>query len=334
LREGCSYHAHVSNPDPESKPTDGSDRNSTTPVRGPLSLLPSLSSPTLVAGSDFSIFVTIQNPFDVPVTLYEVQTHLPVELLDVNQARLKLAIDAEHGETDKSRTPASTWRTKRRALLESQTGYASAVGTGFSPDTAADLVRATVNVQDVAEGGTVTGVAFNFPENPTADELDAIMRRWYDFKSGLVPIRLEPGDRIVRQFRLRTRRWLFFTPLTHTFQIQAYFSVDGSDHNCTVTYPVTIRARMAAVVIGGITGSIVGATLKLLTATPPGSAGAAIQAATVALLATLAVVVGFARKSGSQSFVSVEDFWGGGLIGFSVGFVGYSQFLDLFQPTA
>jgi hypothetical protein len=42
-----------------------------------------------MAGSDFSIFVLVQNLFDVPVTIHEVQTHIPVELIDVNQRRLR-----------------------------------------------------------------------------------------------------------------------------------------------------------------------------------------------------------------------------------------------------
>jgi hypothetical protein len=54
------------------------------------------------------------------------------------------------------------------------------------------------------------------------------------------------------------------------------------------------------------------------------------QGMLIAILATLTIVIGFARKTASQSFVSVEDFWGGALIGITVGFVGHSQFLHLF----
>jgi hypothetical protein len=54
------------------------------------------------------------------------------------------------------------------------------------------------------------------------------------------------------------------------------------------------------------------------------------KAALIAILASVAVVLGFARKSNSQSLVSVEDFWGGVLIGVSVGFAGFDQFSSLF----
>jgi hypothetical protein len=49
-------------------------------------------------------------------------------------------------------------------------------------------------------------------------------------------------------------------------------------------------------------------------------------------MASLVVVVAFARKSSAQPLVSVEDFWGGMVIGFTVGFFGFNQFFGLF-PT-
>jgi hypothetical protein len=69
----------------------GTVQSAEAPVRGSLRLAVSTSSPPISAGSDFSIFVVIQNPFDVPITSYQVQTHIPVELVDVNALRLELA---------------------------------------------------------------------------------------------------------------------------------------------------------------------------------------------------------------------------------------------------
>ena len=42
----------------------------------------STSEPVVDASGDFSIFVVIENPFDVSITVYSVQTHIPVELID------------------------------------------------------------------------------------------------------------------------------------------------------------------------------------------------------------------------------------------------------------
>src|SRR5271157_820895 len=60
------------------------------PQRGALLVTLKPSTPTLTAGSSFSISVTITNPYNVPVTIQEVSTLLPVDLFDVNaSARLR-----------------------------------------------------------------------------------------------------------------------------------------------------------------------------------------------------------------------------------------------------
>lgn len=46
------------------------------------------------------------------------------------------------------------------------------------------------------------------------------------------------------------------------------------------------------------------------------------------ILSGIAIIF-MVRKSDTQSFVSVEDFWGGLLIGFLVGYTGASFFQDL-----
>jgi hypothetical protein len=58
-----------------------------------------------------------------------------------------------------------------------------------------------------------------------------------------------------------------------------------------------------------------------------------LAALAISVLASLAVVVAFARKSAAQPIVSVEDFWGGALIDFSTSFFGFEQFLKLFPGT-
>src|SRR5208283_571914 len=109
------------------------------------------------------------------------------------------------------------------------------------------------------------------------------------------------------------------------------FATEGIRHNQTVSFQVNIRATILAMALGAIGGAIVGAWLKSLTTPEPASAHPIWRAMTVAVLASFAVVVAFARKSNAQSLVSVEDFWGGALIGFSVGFFGFDQFSSLFS---
>jgi hypothetical protein len=79
-------------------------------------------------------------------------------------------------------------------------------------------------------------------------------------------------------------------------------------------------------------GACTGTALKSLTS--HAQTGSQIATAfAVAILATLAVVIAFARKTTAQPIVSVEDFWGGVLIGFSVGFFGFQAFTRIFPQS-
>ncbi|MDT5041698.1 MAG: hypothetical protein QOE51_2683 [Actinoplanes sp.] len=121
------------------------------PIRGPLSLTVSAATPNIVAGTDFSIFVVAQNPYDVPVTLYQIQTHIPVELLDLNQLLLQRSL---HENQSGAAVPSpSGWARVRRRLDgwrgrrgSPQTGFATAVGTDYAPGEAREFLRSQVNV--------------------------------------------------------------------------------------------------------------------------------------------------------------------------------------------
>ena len=309
------------------------------PVRGSISLRVSASSPETVAGSDFSIFVIVHNPFEVPVTLYQVQTHTPVELMDVNPTRIAELQVLPPRTADSQRSALvgifagpirriASRLTTRRLLRATQKGVATALGTDIAPD-AGSVMQTHVQIHGDVNRGSVAGIALNFPENPSSEELDAIFRRAVDYEQGVVPLTLQPGDSVVRQFVLRTRSRVFFTPLKHIFQIQATYALDGADHTATVPYEINIRARTDSIALGGIVGTCVGTALKTLTS-PAHPAGQVATALAVAILATLAVVIAFARKMTAQPVVSVEDFWGGTLIGFSVGFFGFQAFTKVF----
>jgi hypothetical protein len=312
----------------------------TRPVRGFPGINVTTASAQTYAGADFSIFVIIQNPFDVPITLGQIQTHLPVELYDVNRAVI------DHAQVRAVETVAAKrsdfpsierWFAYRRFFREQQTGVAIAVGTNFAPEQLGRekglphvYVESGANIQ-----GMVTGVNLDFPQNPSTEELMQVFSQLTNYSKGLTPITLQPGNSVVKQFRLRTKSRLFFTPLAYTFQIQVDYVMDGVDHSATVPYQLTIRSTLGSIALGSVAGAVLGATLRSLTGPSyPGVVSLPIaRALAVSILASLAVVIAFARKSSAQTLVSVEDFWGGAVIGFTVGFFGFNQFFDLFIPS-
>jgi nitrate/nitrite transporter NarK len=60
----------------------------------------------------------------------------------------------------------------------------------------------------------------------------------------------------------------------------------------------------------------------------PNIIGVVITLVTAIILSIIAIIF-TARKSETQSFVSIEDFWGGLLIGFLIGYTGTSFFDNL-----
>jgi hypothetical protein len=317
---------------------DGVDQTSLhggSPVRGSLRLSIMTSSPQVAAGTDFSIFVVIQNPFDIPITVYQVQTHIPIELIDVNRLRI------EQAKSEKESTPRS-WTTMIYDWLinlldkgsRSYSGIAIAVGTDFDPEATQEYIKTEINLTQarIGDNVTVSGVQFAFPQNPSSEELDRIFHRLSNYQKGLIPVTLQPGDSIVKQFVLRIPSWLLFTPLTHMFQIQVNYSSDGVDHSDTIAYQQSIRATIGAMALGAIIGAVIGNSLKSLT--EPSAANLSIlQTMAASILASIAVVIAFARKSTAQPIVSVEDFWGGALIGFTTGFFGFDRFFGLFSSS-
>ena len=137
-------------------------------------------------------------------------------------------------------------------------------------------------------------------------------------------ITLYPGDSLVKHFVLKTRKWLFFNPVSHTFQIQVRYKIDGRDHIDTIPFAVDIRAPMRSSIVGALIGSVLGFVVSenensvdLL------SRDFWISIARM-LIFSLVIIVAFARKSNVQQVVSVEDFWGGLFTGFLVGYSGDS----------
>lgn len=213
------------------------------------------------------------------------------------------------------------------------TGVAMAVGTDFDPSSLLTTKALSEVHIEHSEQSSIVGLLLQFPENPSAEEMDRIFKRITDYTKGIIPITLQPGNSVVRQFVLRTRSWLFFTPLAHTFQIQVDYSIDGLDQSDTISYDQSVQSTIKAITIGAVIGGIAGATLKSLTSETTITEGNFLRAIIISILASTAVAVAFARKNTAQPIVSIEDFWGGILIGFTTGFFGFEQFSDIF-PTA
>jgi hypothetical protein len=157
--------------------------------------------------------------------------------------------------------------------------------------------------------GNVAGIiSYGNFENENPKELEGIV--------------LYPGDSMVKHFVLKTTRWLTFTPINHTFQIQVRYEVDEKKHIDTLPFSVNIRAPIKSSIIGSIIGSCLGYIVSERTNFNQLTTQQFLVAIIRTIIFALIIIVAFARKSNVQQIVSIEDFWGGLFIGFLVGYSG------------
>lgn len=319
-------------------------RDVSKPARGALKLEVATSTPVITAGSEFSIFVIIRNPFPVPITIYSTRTHIPVELSD----EIWRKSEAEKRISERTRLIKEMtknpykrifmrfgyWLLDLLNLLRTEPGprIAIAVSTELNENpyrVAPVIFEGDINFD---AGGSFIGRDvnhFNFGDK-SREEIRQILFEVEEFRAGRKTILLRPGDSVVNHFVIKTTKWLFFTPIAHTFQIQVRYEVDGEDHLDTVPYSLSLRASTTSSMIGAVIGSIMGSMVNdtVLIAGSPDSWRIILTAIIFAVI----VIIAFARKSAVQQIVSVEDFWGGVFIGFLVGYTGESFIRSIIIP--
>jgi hypothetical protein len=166
-----------------------------------------------------------------------------------------------------------------------------------------------------------------------------------------VDVALQPGSDSVWTLTLYTKKNPFFLPAAYRLNLTVLYAFEqpseaaqddrAAVHSNTAPTTVNIRASLWWVMAGSVIGGLLGATARLLqqantTATQAGAAlGEATSAPNIigsmllAVILSIAAAIFAARKSETQSFVSVEDFWGGALVGFIIGYSGTAAFENL-----
>jgi hypothetical protein len=314
----------------EPKENNASDRNV---FHGALKLDVSTSTPIVSAGKEFSIYVVIRNPFSMPIMIYSTETHIPIELSDEiwrksQSSRLQKEYIEKTAKIDT--LSAKFWERMKYLflLLENyvmpDTGPRVAVAVTPELYTTLTKIEPAVIFQQVEAGGDIrvdlgTDWNLNFAERHP-DEINRILWEISEYKAGRKPIVLYPGNSVVQHFILKTTSWLLFTPISHIFQIQVRYEMNGTSHVETVPFSLSIRAAIASSLIGSLIGGIFGVLvnqqilmddyMKLL------------RTLLTTVIFALMIVIAFARKSNVQQIVSIEDFWGGIFIGFLVGYSG------------
>ena len=156
---------------------------------------------------------------------------------------------------------------------------------------------------------------------------------------------LNPGSTAIYTATLIVKKSIAFTPATYKLVFYVNYSFEQpqaeADPGPTtslltnkISYDLAIRAPIHAVILGAVVGGLFGSVARFVQSLASQAhvtvsiLNSAISVIVAMILSGMAVVF-LARKSNAQSFVSVEDFWGGLLMGFLVGYTGTSFFSKL-----
>ena len=130
-----------------------------------------------------------------------------------------------------------------------------------------------------------------------------------------------PGESGTYSFSSFVRRWLFSSGGELVFPGQVKYRYQGGIHYNTFEVRFTLRPPLLANGIGSIVGSLIGPVAKGLR--DQGSAFFSsvgmnfVAGVALAMILSLVAVIYSSRKTAeAQPIVTVEDFWGGFLVGF------------------
>jgi hypothetical protein len=180
--------------------------------------------------------------------------------------------------------------------------------------------------------------------------------REVELQSSLAPGRaLQPSSTAVYTAVLNVTRSIIFPPSKYRLQFSVNFTFEKAQKEPsgetvtpvftnTVAHEIAIRPSVYDLIAGSSIGGVVGSVAKLLNsphvidlnAVSTASVLSASFTILLAVILSAIAIIFVARKSDAQSFISVEDFWGGLLIGFFVGYTGtefFSQLTKIGEPS-
>ncbi|NIM13164.1 MAG: hypothetical protein GTO45_13680 [Candidatus Aminicenantes bacterium] len=340
------------------------------PIRGALKTQISTSTETITAGQEFSIFVNIQNPFEVPIAVKGVSTHLPTEFIDVEQKIRELqAVDIENQLREIEDAghlvdlePSSTPIIPRQKSKMSKWLQGISINVGpfkidfnrrktFAPAIARDLKSSKDQV--MIQGRVGLNIPFlnltSFIKKDLKDEraIDSKKKHWQErleverkkYQNALEYLKvndnsktvLQPGNSTTNVFTLKSKRTSFFKPSSYLLHIEVVYEIEGIENIDTIDFKLTVKSSIRDMVFGAIVGSFAGWFVKN-SAKFKWDISTLVNLAISLVFAAMVVII-FARKKEVQPIIAIEDFWGGIALGFLVSYSGQGILNGLFSSS-
>jgi hypothetical protein len=137
---------------------------------------------------------------------------------------------------------------------------------------------------------------------------------------------IAPHCEAAAYFDISTEGWLFFTPTRRSLNTLVRYRVNGQVKTQLVSSQFDVRPPLLSMVIGAIVGSFLGTMAKHLNKAQAIEWQPLIVSLGASFVMSLIATIALSRKTGTQGFITVEDFFGGFVVGALIGYGGSGYF--------
>ncbi len=147
---------------------------------------------------------------------------------------------------------------------------------------------------------------------------------------------IAPGESNGYSFKALMPQWLFITGGQLSFQGVITYRREGSSHTSTFEIGFPFRPPLRSISLGALIGAFLGSAAKVLKDIGPDilqqkPLGMLTSTLLAIILSMIAVVYSSRRSNESQPVLTVEDVWGGMILGFLIGYLG-NEFFQTIVP--
>lgn len=139
--------------------------------------------------------------------------------------------------------------------------------------------------------------------------------------------RVRPHCDKVAYFSIMSNGWLFFTPQRINLSTEIRYRIGGEERTQVVNSYFDIKPPLASMIAGSLFGGSLGSIARILQNGSAFEVQSAIVSVGASVIMSLIAAIALSRKSGTQGFITVEDFFGAFVIGSLIGYGG-SEYFD------
>lgn len=139
--------------------------------------------------------------------------------------------------------------------------------------------------------------------------------------------RIRPHCDKVAYFSIMSNGWLFFTPQRINLSTEIRYKIGGEERTQVVTSYFDTKPPLASMITGSLVGGSLGSIARILQNGSAFEIQSAIVSVGASVIMSLIAAIALSRKSGTQGFITVEDFFGAFVIGSLIGYGG-SEYFD------